>query len=214
MNPSEPIRVTRREAIQWVAAAGATLGLAPGSVLAAGAASVDARPYGTDPVLNRTYKPGDLWPLTLAAGQRRTAAALCDLVLPADERSPAASAVGVPDFVDEWISAPYPVQQADRGVVLEGLAWIDAEAQRRFGKDFASLDPAQQGAIADDICHRPRAKAEFARAADFFAVFRNLATTGYYTTPAGMKDIGFVGNMPQARFAGPPKAVLERLGLA
>jgi hypothetical protein len=140
--------------------------------------------------------------------------ALCDLVLPADEKSPTASTVGVAEFIDEWISAPYPIQQADRTTVLEGLAWIDTEARRRFGKDFASLDTAGQSAIADDICHKPKAKAGLEAAADFFALFRNLTTTGFYTTPVGMKDIGFVGNMPQARFMGPPKAVLEKLGLA
>ncbi len=216
MNSNEPIRISRRDAMQWVAAAGATLGLAPGMAFAAEAeaAVVGAKPYGTDPLLNKTYKPGDFWPLTLAAAQRRTVVALCDLILPADDRSPAASTVGVPDFIDEWISAPYPLQQADRATVLAGLAWIDAEAQRRFGKDFASSDTAGQSAIADDICHKPKAKAGFASAADFFALFRNLTTTGFYTTPVGMKDIGFVGNVPLVKFAGPPKAVLEKLGLA
>ncbi|KAB2660203.1 MAG: gluconate 2-dehydrogenase subunit 3 family protein [Verrucomicrobia bacterium] len=214
MNPPEPVRISRRDALQWVVAAGAALGAAPGVGFAAETGARTAKPYGTDPVLNKTYRPGDLWPLTFAAAQRRTAVALCDLILPADEKSPSASAVGVPDFVDEWISAPYPIQRADRTVVLEGLAWLDGESQRRFSRDFAALDAAQQSAIADDICHKPRAKAGLEKAADFFALFRNLTTTGFYTTPVGMKDIGFVGNLPQVKFAGPPKAVLEKLGLA
>ena len=83
--------------------------------------------------------------------QRRTATALCDVIIPADATSPAASAVGVPDFIDEWISAPYPAQQRDRTVILQGLAWLDAESQRRFQQRFDQLDAAARARIADDI---------------------------------------------------------------
>jgi hypothetical protein len=48
--------------------------------------------------------------------------------LPADANSPAASAVGVPAFIDEWVSAPYPDQQQHRGVIRGGLAWLNTEA--------------------------------------------------------------------------------------
>ena len=91
--PNDPSRLTRREALQWVIAAGAAISLPSFPALAEEAAPVTGKPYGTDPVLNRTYKAGDLWPLTLAAGQRRTVTALSDLILPADDHSPAASAV-------------------------------------------------------------------------------------------------------------------------
>jgi len=35
-----------------------------------------ANGYGGDPKLTKLYHPGDVWPLTLSAAQRRTAAAL------------------------------------------------------------------------------------------------------------------------------------------
>ena len=38
----------------------------------------------------------------------------------------------VPDFIDEWISAPYPGHTDDKRTVLEGLAWIDEESQREL----------------------------------------------------------------------------------
>ena len=47
--------------------------------------------YGTDPDLIRLYQPGELWPLTLSVEQRKTAAALCDCIIPADDVSPSAS---------------------------------------------------------------------------------------------------------------------------
>ncbi len=213
MNSDSRIQLSRREAIQWVIAAGAAITLPSPAAFAQDAAPVTAKPYGQDPVLNRTYKPGDLWPLTLSAGQRRTVIALCDLIIPADDRSPAASAVGVPDFVDEWISAPYPLQAKDRETVLDGLKWIDAESNRRFQKNFAELAAAQQTAIADDIAWVKKAKPEHAAGAKFFATMRNLTMSGFYTTPSGSRDIGFVGNVTLTKFPDPPKAALEKLGL-
>lgn len=212
MSPNSS-RLSRREAIQWVIAAGAAVSMPLPSAFAQNAAPVTAKPYGQDPVLNRTYKPGDLWPLTLSASQRRTVIALCDLILPADDRSPAASAVGVPDFIDEWISAPYPLQAKDREIVLGGLKWIDSESNRRFQKSFADLSAEQQTQIADDIAWVKKAKPEFADGAKFFATMRNLTMSGFYTTPAGSKDIGFVGNVALTKFPDPPKAALEKLGL-
>ena len=53
-----------------------------------------------------------------------------------------------------------------------------------------------------------------ATAAKFFAKFRDLTAGGFYTTPVGMKDIGYTGNTPLAKFDGPPLAALKKAGLA
>ena len=62
---------------------------------------------------------------------------------------------------------------------------MDAEALLRFEKYFAELDEAQQHAICDDICYEPKAQPKFARAAAFFARYRDLTVGGFYSTPAG-----------------------------
>ncbi len=209
----------RRTTIKWMFAAAATapsLQLSFGAEAGALARDVAAsqKGYGTDPQLTRDWKPGGPWPLTLGTEARLTTAALCDLIIPADDRSPAASAVGVVDFIDEWISAPYPQQRGDRELVLAGLKWIEEEAQKRFGKGFAAVGDAQRSQIADDICSASKAKAEFASGAKFFARFRDLTAGGFYTTPVGMKDIGYVGNVPLSSFDGPPIEALKKAGLA
>lgn len=179
-----------------------------------GAAAVAAKPYGKDPLLNEIYKPGDFWPLTFNRQQKATAKALADLIIPADDKSPAASDVGAVEIVDEWISAPYEAQRADRDEVLGGLAWIDGESLKRFGKIFASLEVAQQSAIADDICQIGKSKPGLEAGERFFAKFRNLVAGAFYATQDGWKDIGYVGNVALQTFTGPPKEVLEKLGLA
>jgi hypothetical protein len=211
----------RRTTIKWVLAASASApflkGLAFGrEAFAAGAGAhvPAATGYGTDPKLLNTFKPGELWPLTFTPAQRRTATALSDLIIPADDTSPSASAVGVVDFLDEWISAPYKNQRRDRKILLDGFKWLDRESAKRFSEPFAALSATQQRAICDDICYVAKAAHRFAGAAKFFARYRDLTAGGFYSTPAGRKDLQYVGNTPLKSFEGPPLEVLKKVGLA
>ncbi len=216
---------SRRQAIQWVLGAVAASALPVGALAqevgrtvtpqenAARQKERNGKGYGTDPELVKNYKPGDFWPLTFSAEQKKTAAALADTIIPKDALGPAASEVGVPAMIDEWISAPYPDQQAHRPIILAGLGWLEGESKKRFGKAYADLDEKQQHAICDDIHHPPAAKAEFKEAAGFFALFRSLAAGAYYATPAGWKAIGYEGNVALPSFDGPPAEVLEKLGV-
>jgi Gluconate 2-dehydrogenase subunit 3 len=202
----------RRTTIKWMLAAAASMPLLNSRVFGQ---DITAQPaehgYGTDPDLTKIYHPGDAWPLTLSAAQRRSAAALCNVILPDDGRSPSAESIGVVDFIDEWVSAPYPRQLEDRPIVLEGLAWMDAEALLRFEKYFAEISEPQQHAICDDICYEPNAKPKFARAAAFFARFRDLTVGGYYSVPTTWKDLGYIGNVPLTKFEGTTPEVMQKL---
>ncbi len=212
-------QIDRRQALKWIGAAAAAAAIFPHATAQdklprPGAAPAGKR-IGTDPVLNKNYVPGDLWPLTLTPKQRKAAAALTDLILPPDnpgDKPP--SQLGVQEFIDEWISSPYDETAKDRPVITEGLDWLDAEAQRRFQKDFADLAEPQKCAITDDICGKTAVKKEFKSAQNFFGRFRYLAASGYYTTPQGWKDIGYVGNVPTVNFDGPTPEALKHLGLA
>jgi Gluconate 2-dehydrogenase subunit 3 len=204
-------RITRRESIKWVIAASASASLLSTRGFGSDGA---VRGYGQDPKLLETYKPGDLWPLTFTKDQRRTAAVLCDVIIPADEKSPSASQLGVHDSIDEWISAPYPRQQEDRKMTLDGISWLDGESKKRFKKSFADLGDGQRRQICDDICFEEKAKPANKKAAQFFARFRDLTAGGFYTTPEGMKDIQYLGNVPLTKFDGPPPEVLAYLKLS
>ncbi|MBM0103432.1 gluconate 2-dehydrogenase subunit 3 family protein [Steroidobacter sp. S1-65] len=208
---NDTMRVDRRTALKWVLAASAALQLPTSSLAQDTAKSVTG--YGKDPNLLKLYKIGELWPLTLNDAQRATATVLSDLIIPADEQSPAAAKVGVVDFIDEWISAPYPDNQRDKPVVVQGLAWLDQESQRRFKNNFSALTEEERVVICDDIS-AAKAAAQFAEAAKFFARYRALTAGGYYTTPLGMKDLKYVGNVAMTTFEGPPPEVLKKLGLA
>ena len=215
-------QIDRRQALKWIGAAAAAAATFPHASAqgrlqrqAGAPAGTAGNRIGWDPILNKNYAPGDLWALTLTPKQRKATAALTDLILPPDnpgDKLP--SQLGVQDFIDEWISSPYDETAKDRPVITEGLDWLDAEAQRRFKKDFADLVEPQKCAIADDICGKTAVKKEFKSAQNFFNRFRYLAASGYYTTPQGWKDIGYTGNVPTLNFDGPTPEALKHLGLA
>lgn len=214
--------IDRRAALKWIAAAAAAAATFPHASAQGRLQRQAGAPAGTggdrigwDPVLNKNYVPGDLWPLTLTPKQRKSAASLTDLILPPDnpgDKLP--SQLGVQDFIDEWISSPYDETAKDLPIITEGLDWLDAESQRRFQKDFADLAEPQKCTIADDICGKTAVKKEFKSAQRFFDRFRYLAASGYYSTPQGWKDVGYVGNVPMVDFPGPTPEALKHLGLA
>jgi gluconate 2-dehydrogenase gamma chain len=219
--------VSRRDALK--AAASAAVGLpvlealtsAPLAAQGAPAANPAAQSAGPVPGAGPRGTPSDPnllrpradWPRKLTAGELATLAVLCDTIIPADAKSPSASAVGVPAYINEYVSAPYDGQQRDLVRVRGGLAWLNNESERRFGRTFGRLRAAERQQICDDICYLPNAKPEFHAAARFFDLVRDLSATGFYTTREGMLDLDYVGNVAMPEFKPPPKEVLRKLGL-
>ena len=200
-------RIDRRTALAWVGVVGAAAAVGAGVVVYGrkfgGQPAVEAKGYGTDPDL---VKPAPApWPRIMTRAQLDTAAAVCDHILPAAAAAPSARALGVPDFLNEWVSAPYPDQRKDRPLILSGLDRLASRSQRLHGKAIAALSAAERTALIG-----PMAAAKGADLA-FFRRVRRLVIGAYYTTPAGFKDIGYIGNVARARDPGPSAAVLAHL---
>lgn len=207
-------RIDRRVALKWISSATASLPMLSQDIFAAEGTpvAITGTGYGPDPALLKSYHPGELWPLTFTDKQRKLVIILCDIIIPADETSPSASSQGVHDFVDEWISSPYPGQKTDRKEILKGVAWLDEEAKRQGSRDFVSLTPKIQLQICENLAISAKNdRRKFP--GTFFRRMRDLVAGGYYTTPAGIKDIGYRGNVAMPEWNGPPSEVLEKLGL-
>jgi len=166
--------------------------------------------YGSDPDL---VTPSTPWPLVLSDRQRRTIEALSDVILPASSAGPEPSAAGIAAFFDNWLSAPYDRQRADRTLIEGGLVWLDRYSTQRFGTDFLDLTDEQRGEIVEEMSKlwpiRP-----------FFERFRHLVIGGYFTTDAGFAVLGYAGNVPLQDYPELPDDVadlieeeLDRLGL-
>ena len=226
--------LTRRRALKVLAAGAAGAAALPaaacgdgseaaaeaGTPSAGDAAALPGATSGGNPRAAGTPTDPDLvspvvwWELVLTEDELATLAALCDVIIPEDERSPGAAALGAHHFIDEWVSAPYDGNREDLTLVRGGLVWLDIESAARFDARFTGLSQAQKHAICDDICWVENAAPEYGVAARFFDRVRDLTSTAFWTTAEGMADLGFVGNRPMPSFDGPPPEVLDRLGLA
>ena len=212
---SAPYRPTRRTTLAWLAAAMASpLALQGAAAATAGwpamtLPKITGAGYGTDPDIAAKKVT---WPLTLTAPQRAMVNACADLILPPAPGQKAPSALAIDAFADEWLSAPYSRQLADRAAILPGLAWLDLEAKARFGQPFLSATDAGRRQIFDSIAWRDRVTPDLAQAAEFFARLRGLVILGYYTTPEGEAELGFAGNSAIAGvYPGPPPEALAHL---
>jgi hypothetical protein len=137
----------------------------------------------------------------------KTVTLLADIILPADAKSGSASQAGVPAFI-EFIMKDQPANQTPmRG----GLAWLDNQCRKRFGKPFAESTKAQQIEMVDLIAYPQQTKPELSQGVAFFTLMRNYTLTGFYTSKIGIEDLGYKGNTPN-NWDGPPEAVLKQYG--
>jgi hypothetical protein len=144
------------------------------------------------------------------AAEFRLVRTLADIIIPKDERSGSASDAGVPEFMDFMMIDQPARQVAMRG----GLAWLDAESQRRFDKTFVGASDAERRAILDDISTYGELKPGLTHGQAFFRSFRDLTATGFWTTKMGMADLGYMGNTVVPKWDGCPPEQLKKLGLA
>ena len=209
-------KVDRRTTLKWlgygaavaVAAGGAGLAAYEKSHHADQAKAPLAKGYGTDPNLQNPVVP---WPRLMTKDELQTAALVADFILPADGTAPSASSLGVPDFIDEWISAPYPDQLKDRATIRDGLKWVETQAQAKFGKDLFNAAASDRAALLQTLTVK-QTDGPLMEPHHFFRRFRALTIGAYYTTPQGTKEIGYIGNVARAADPGPSdevKAALE-----
>ena len=211
------MEISRRVTLSWIAAASSSLAVAGCDSKDAQVGlwkdlplePIQAKGYGLDAKLTEPTVP---WPLTLDPAQRESLRIAADLMLPADGHSPSAGTLHLDAFIDEWVSAPYPVQQKDRDLILSGLAWLDAESAQRFKADFRKAGDAQRRQVFDAIAFKKSIKPGYEKPAEFFARLRTLMMSGFYSLPEGMADIGYRGNTPSVGpYPGPTQEALEHL---
>ena len=105
-------------------------------------------------------------------------------------------------------------------MILVGLERLERRSRERFATSFATATSAQQAVLVETIAERGTG-GNVSRDATFFARFRYLAVGAFYTTAAGIEDIGYIGNVPiSGDYPGPSdeamvhlSEVLRQLGL-
>ena len=150
----------------------------------------------------------------LSAEQAQAAAAYAPKALTAHEYAtmetlsewivPGARAAGATKFIDFLCNATDEMKVIFTG----GLGWLDNAMRRRTdGKDFVSASQDQQKAMLDSIAFRENDSPELGPGIQFFNWARRLVVDAYYTSPAGIKEVGYIGNTAMAKFSVPQEAV-------
>ena len=134
---------------------------------------------------------------------------LSDIIIPKDAVSGSATDAKVPEFI-EFIVKDMPDHQVPmRG----GLKWLDLHSYKKHAKAFTECSSKEQIGIVDEIAYPEKAAPALAQGVSFFNKIRDLVTTGFYTAEIGVKDLGYMGNVPNM-WAGVPDDVLKQHGLA
>jgi hypothetical protein len=216
--------IGRRGALRLIGAAPLAVGFGLTGAGAARAAEQASRAL-RQAARGRPYQPKFFTP-----HEWDTVRVLVDLIIPRDERSGSATDAGVPEFMDFFLTDPLESDRSreNRQTAMRGgLAWIDAECRRRFGKDFVACAEGERTALLDEIAYSkgdeeddealrdPRGpRVRLRHGPHFFNSFRNLTASGFWSSKMGIEDLGYVGNTFVAEWQGPPAEVLRKLGLA
>jgi hypothetical protein len=197
---SEDRRLTRRDMV----VAGAAAMVVSGSGLSAEAAqhvhhaAAEAKAQTAAGAGGPSYKPAAFTDHEFATVRK-----LADLIVPPDERSPGGAEAGAPEFID--LLAAHNAEIA--AIFTGGILWLDAQSQKRGGAVFIEAPPAGQTALLEAISYGRNSTPELAPGIRFFDWARRMVVDAWATSPAGIKDLGFKGNVGQATFQVPKEAL-------
>jgi hypothetical protein len=124
--------------------------------------------------------------------------ALTEIILPADAKSPGASAARCADYID-LIAANSNSQTQDRW--RAGLAAFDHAAQKEFGQPAAKLSPVQLTALLTDAAREEQAPTT--ASGRFFVQLKQQTLQAYYTSQIGIQqELGYKGPEVLGQFPG------------
>jgi hypothetical protein len=189
-------RLTRREMVQrLIAGAGAAFPLVAAShpILAL---------LRNEAVLDKAERLGaaDWKPLVLDSQQDKTLEQLAESIVPGSMKAQ------VNRFIDLLLS----VNTAEhKKSFVESLAAFETESQRRFGKGFPSLDASQQNMLLTEASASPAHEdsagstdKENSRLHGHFENLKGWISGAYYSSEAGMRELGWTGDRVFRSFPG------------
>ena len=168
-----------------------------------------------------TYTPG-----LFTEHEFKTVKRLAELIVPADEKGPSAADAGAAEFIDLLCGKNDVLAKIYTG----GLSWMDARMRQDHETTFVEASESQQTALLDRLVEAERAAAEadhawgeseyadfrdygiekrsdFAAGVSFFDWVRKMSIDAYYTSEAGVKDVGYIGNDALSEYTVPQEAI-------
>ncbi len=128
---------------------------------------------------------------------------LADIIIPKDDHSAGASDAGAAEYIDLLASRSPELAAIFNG----GFSWVDSYMRKTHEVDFLTSKPDQQTALLDKLAYQKNYTPETAPGVPFWTWVRNMVVDAYYTSPVGVKDIGYMGNGAMSTFSVPKEAV-------
>ena len=116
---------------------------------------------------------------------------------------PGANEAGAAEYID-FLASRSPELAA---IFNGGFGWLDTYTQKTYSVDFLTAKPEQQTAILDKLAYKKNQTPDVGPGVVFFTWVRNMTVDAYYTSPAGVKDVGYMGNGAMSTFSVPKEAV-------
>jgi gluconate 2-dehydrogenase gamma chain len=180
-------RQTRREMLQTLAAAS----------LAGPLRAQQARHVHQEAARDAAASGGVYHPKALTAHEFRSLERLCELIVPGASKGQAA------EFID-LLSSQNPEMAA---IYTGGLAWLDYYMERTVNATFLEASRADQNALLDQIAYRRNGTPDLAAGIRFFDWARRMTVDAYYTSAAGIEELGYLGNKAVTEFKVPQQAI-------
>ncbi|MFO7845851.1 MAG: gluconate 2-dehydrogenase subunit 3 family protein [Balneolaceae bacterium] len=131
-----------------------------------------------------TATPGDWTPELFTQRQAQVVTALADVILPADD-TPAASEVGVPEFIEKMVNETYSEEQ--RQEFLDGLDDFSDNFQSELQAEYFDGDDEQR---YEFTYHQNRIAVEDSpESSPFILSFKELTLLGYFTSEVGATQV-------------------------
>ena len=112
---------------------------------------------------------------------------------------------GAPEFIDLLCS------QNDQltAIYQEGVRWLDTTARTRSRENFVDTSTATQTEVLDDLVDAERGDSShnLREGVSFFGWVRRMTVDAYYTSPIGIRDLGYQGNQVLNSYETPSEAI-------
>ena len=140
-------------------------------------------------------------PAFLSSPQDETLTAIAESIVPGSTKAQ------VSRFIDLLLGVDKPENQRK---FLESLTALDAEAEKRFGKRFPVLDEQQKTALLSDVSTKAEGPNTLETDAankqpslyGHFANLKGWISGAYYSSEAGMRELGWTGDYVYEKFPG------------
>ncbi len=151
------------------------------------AAEESAAPY-----VPQFFKPGEF----------KTVELLAEMIIPADDK-PGAKEAKVANYIDFVVFSAREFEPSLQREWMDGLAVLDRESQKQFGKVFRMASMAERENLLTEMSLPERDPGARHEGYEFFRLVKNMTVEGFYTSRIGLIDVlDFQGMNYMSEFPG------------